>query len=172
MAKETFLPYISVQTLPNGYSLEFEGMKQANGYLYLSKEKLLKGFMAHIGLEVTDQLNMETVDDFLVAAINWRDNKACVKEIQSLTAALRIVKGRRAALANNIIKERNRYIAFLEEIRSFRSTLKDHPDGKLLKAFDKLLKGYKEQPRLTLKSLGVNAEDFIEEETDEEEDDV
>lgn len=171
MAKETFLPNIEVRKLPNGYSLKFEGMKQAGGYMYMTKEKLLKGFMAHIGLEMTDQLNMDTIDDFLVTAINWRDNKACVKEIQSLTAALKIVKGRRASLANRIIAERNRYIEFLEEMRSFRSTLKNHPDKRLLKDFDKILKNYKDQPRLTLKSLGVNSEDVIEDITDEEEND-
>ena len=172
MAKETFLPNISVRTLPNGYSLEFEGMKQANGFMYLSKEKLLEGFMLHIGLEMLDQLNTETMQDFIVAACNWKDNKDCVNEIKRLTAALKLMTGKRAALANRIIQERNRYNSFLDDVKSFRSTLKDHPDGKLLKAFDKLLKPYKEQPRLTLAVLGVKAEDFIEEETDEEEEEV
>lgn len=164
--------FIKVDTLPNGYSLEFEGMKTANGYMYFDKVKLLKGFMVHIGMEMTEQLDMDTIDDFIVTAMNWRENRDCVKEIQSLTAALKMVKGRRAALANRIITERNRYIGFLEEMRGFSSVLKDHPDRTLLKDFDNILKSYKDQPRLTLKSLGVNDDEFLEGDNGEEEEDV
>ena len=83
-----YLPKIEVKTLPNGYSLEFDGMKQ-KGYMYHNSEDLLKGFMVHIGMEITDQLNMETVDDFIVTAMNWKDNEKCIKEIERLTAALK-----------------------------------------------------------------------------------
>ena len=90
------MKFIDVDTLPNGYSLKFDGMKQQGGYMYFTPEQLLEGFMAHIGLEMTDQLNMETIRDFLVTAIKWKDNKACVKEIERLKNALRLMTGRRA----------------------------------------------------------------------------
>ena len=44
---------ITVQTLPNGYSLNFDGDRQ-NGYMYFNENDLLKGFMIHIGLNMTE----------------------------------------------------------------------------------------------------------------------
>lgn len=75
---------IEVTTKANGYSLTFDGMKMPQGFFYFSKDELLKGFMLHIGLEILDQLNTETMDEFIVAAINWKDNKKCVEEIERL----------------------------------------------------------------------------------------
>ena len=171
MAKEK-IKMIQVETLPNGYGLKFDGMTAKNGYMYFTAEKLLEGFMAHIGLGMTDQLNTETIQDFLVTAINWRDNKACVKEIERLTNALRLMTGRRASLARLMIQERNKYNTLLDDVKSFRSELKDHPDQSLLKKFDKMMKDYKSMPKLSLEGLGVKDDDFIKEETEETDDDV
>ena len=163
---------IDVDTLPNGYSLKFDGMKQQGGYMYFTPEQLLEGFMAHIGLEMTDQLNMETIQDFLVTAMNWKDNKECVKEIERLKNALRLMTGRRASLARQMIQERNRYNGIIDDVGSMIAELKDYPDKDIKKRLEKVLKGKKRMPQLSLQGLGVNDDDFIEEETDEEDDDV
>ena len=163
---------IDVETLPNGYSLKFDGMKQQGGYMYFTPEQLLEGFMAHIGLEMTDQLNMETIQDFLVTAMNWKDNKECVKEIERLKNALRLMTGRRASLARQMIQERNRYNGIIDDVGSMIAELKDYPDKDIKKRLEKVLKGKKRMPQLSLQGLGVNDDDFIEEETDEEDDDV
>ena len=166
MAKNKMM--IKVDTLPNGYSLDYDGMGQKGGYMYHSKEELLYGFMAHIGLDITDQLNMETIQDFLVTAINWRDNKKCVKEIEKLTQALRMVRGRRAALAKTAIRERNRYIQLVDDINSLISELKAYPDKDVKRRVDKMLSGRKKMPALTLQGLGVEDDDFIEENEEDE----
>ena len=166
MAKKVKI--IEVKTLPNGYSLKFDGMSQAGGYLYFTPEQLLEGFMAHIGLGMTDQLDMETIQDFLVTAINWRDNKACVKEIERLKTALRIVRGRRAALARILIAERNRYISLMDDVGSAHAELKDYPDKHIIERIEKILKGKKKQKPLTLQGLGVNENDFLEDENEED----
>ena len=166
MAKKVKL--IDVETLPNGYSLKFDGMKQQGGYMYFTPEQLLEGFMAHIGLEMTDQLNMETIQDFLVTAMNWKDNKACVKEIERLKNALRLMTGRRASLARQMIQERNRYNGIIDDVGSMIAELKDYPDKDIKKRLEKVLKGKKRMPQLSLQGLGVNDDDFIEEETDED----
>ena len=168
MAKKVKL--IDVETLPNGYSLKFDGMKQQGGYMYFTPEQLLEGFMAHIGLEMTDQLNMETIQDFLVTAINWKDNKDCVKEIERLKNALRLMTGRRASLARQMIQERNRYNGIIDDVGSMIAELKDYPDKDIKKRLEKVLKGKKRMPQLSLQGLGVNDDDFIEEETDEDDD--
>ena len=61
--EKTTLPMIKVTPLPNGYSLEFDGMKQKTGYMYFSPDKLLEGFMLHIGIGITDDLDTETMQD-------------------------------------------------------------------------------------------------------------
>ena len=160
---------IKVETLPNGYSLEFDGMSKKGGYMYFSPEKLLKGFMLHIGLEMTDQLNTETMDDFIVAAINWKDNKECVKEIERLTRELRLMTGKRASLARRLILERNRHIALCDAIGSLLKETKDNPEKDLRKALEKMMKEKKSMFPLTLQSLGVGENDDIED--DEEVDD-
>lgn len=168
MAKKVKL--IDVETLPNGYSLKFDGMTQKGGYMYFTPEQLLEGFMAHIGLEMTDQLNMETIQDFLVTACNWKDNKDCVKEIERLKNALRLMTGRRASLARQMIQERNRYNGIIDDVGSMIAELKDYPDKDIKKRLENVLKGKKRMPQLSLKGLGVNDDDFIEEETDEDDD--
>ena len=124
--------------------------------------------MLHIGLEMTDQLNTETMQDFIVTAMNWRDNKKCVKEIGRLTLDLQKMTGRRASLARQLILERNRYIAIIEDVSSAIVELKDHPDKNIKKRLEKILSGKKKPMTLTLRGLGVKDEDFIEEETDED----
>ena len=41
MKKKTKLPNVSVTTLPNGYALTFDGMRQPKGYMYFTLEDLL-----------------------------------------------------------------------------------------------------------------------------------
>ena len=162
---------IKVETLPNGYSLKFDGMTQKYGYMYFTPEKLLEGFMLHIGLEMTDMLDTDTMQDFIVTAMNWRDNKKCVKEIEKLTLELRKMTGRRASLARQLILERNRYIAIMEDVSSAIVEFKDYQDKNIKKRLEKILSGKKKQMPLTLQGLGVKDDDFIEEDTEEEVDD-
>ena len=170
MAKKVKL--IDVETLPNGYSLKFDGMTQKGGYMYFTPEKLLEGFMLHIGLNMTDQLNTETMQDFIVAACNWKDNKDCVKEIERLKNALRLMTGRRASLARQMIQERNRYNGIIDDVGSMIAELKDYPDKDIKKRLEKVLKGKKRMPQLTLQSLGLNPDEAADDEPNDEDDDV
>lgn len=97
-------PRIEVKTLPNGYSLEFDGMKKQNGFMYFNQEQLLEGFMIHIGLEMTDELNTDLIKDFLIAACNWNENKKCIKEIERLSTELRAQKRKNQKLTKDIKK--------------------------------------------------------------------
>lgn len=169
--KKKVLKNINVQTLPNGYSLTFDGMKQAQGYMYFTEEKLLEGFMLHIGLHMTDQLSTETMQDFIVAAMNWNDNEKCVKEIEKLNNALRLMTQKRNGLAQRLIDERKQFGALRDSITELKATLKDHPDQALLKKVEGILKDHKERPRLTLTALGIKSDEIIaDENTDEQED--
>lgn len=167
--KKKELKNITVTTLPNGYSLTFDGMKQSQGYMYFNEEKLLEGFMLHIGLNMTDQLSTETMQDFIVAAMNWNDNEKCVKEIEKLNMNLRLMTQKRNGMAKRLTDERDQFIKLRNAIEEFgKAKLKDHPDRRLIADLDKLLKEFKQRPKLTLNSLGIKSEDIIAEDQPEE----
>ena len=46
---------ITIQTLPNGYSLDVEGL-HPGGFLYYNEMELLAGFITHVGLHEADPM--------------------------------------------------------------------------------------------------------------------
>ena len=163
MAKK--LKRVSVRTLPNGYSLDFDGMKAKGGFMYYTLDDLLKGFMLHIGLNITEQLNMQNIDDFLETAMNWRENRKCVAEIERLNIALRTMTGKRNSMANHLVKERNRHIKLIEEVNKISDECKD---PKTRKALKDVLRGRITMRPINLKSLGIDSKDIIDDESEEE----
>ena len=162
------LPMIAVEPLPNGYSLKFDGMTKQNGYMYFTPEKLLEGFMLHIGLHMTDELNTETMQDFIVAACNWNDNKKCVKEIERLKHSLRIMTGKRAAIAKQLVVERNRHIAITDDVNSLISEIKDYPDKYLRERVKKIMNNKTKLIPISLEKLGVKYSDFLDDDPENE----
>lgn len=154
--KKKELKNITVQTLPNGYSLTFDGMKQSNGYMYFTEEKLLEGFMLHIGLHMTDQLNTETMQDFIVAAMNWNDNEKNVKEIGRMTAQLKTAGNMRVALAKRLIAERERFVKLVEAISKLANEFKG--DKKKQERLYTIIKNYTKTKPYTLKDLGITSD--------------
>ena len=165
MAKKVKL--IDVETLPNGYSLKFDGMSQNGGYLYFTPEKLLEGFMLHIGLEITDQLNTETMQDFIVAACNWKDNAKCIQEIKKLNTQVNGLRLRRNGLATKLIAERNRLLTMVDAIRKLEKKFSGTDLGDELKS---VIKNHVHTRPLTLKALGITSPHIAETEEPEEED--
>ena len=143
MAKEKFLPNIEVRRLTNkkAYSLTFDGMKQSQGYLYYTPDKLLEGFMAHIGLGMTDQLNMENIQEFLVAAMNWNSEEKNVKEIARLNASVRQANGGRVAMAKRLMAERMRFVTLVDGIAKLANEFKATKD--VQERLNNLIKNHK-----------------------------
>ena len=162
------LKKITVLTVPNGYSLTYEGMKPTNGHMYFTPEQLLEGFMLHIGLEMTEQLDIDTMQDFIVAACNWKDNAKCVKEIERLNTQLNGLRLRRNGLATKLIAERNRFITVIEAISKMAKKYKDMED--LRDQLNGIIKNYTRTQPYTLKSLGITSPDVVATEEPEEED--
>lgn len=164
MAKKK-IKMIRVETLPNGYCLKFDGMKNPTGYMYFTPEALLEGFMLHIGLGITEQLNTETMQDFLVTCINWNENKKCVKEIQNITSELRRMTGHRNALANRLIVERNQHMSLYDKIGSVLKENKDETKIGLCKKIKEVLKNKNKLYKLTVEGLcgGKGSDDDDEE---------
>ena len=55
------LKQITVETLPNGYSLEIEGEQ----FMYHSVERLIKGIAVHLGLLIEEPLPHEYADNLI-----------------------------------------------------------------------------------------------------------
>ena len=163
---------IAVRTVPNGYTLEFEGMKQAGGYMYHSPLSLVEGIMVHIGLNQKDALDMEKAKRFVEAATNWHDIKKCVAHIAKLEAELEAIKHRRNNLAELLIAERKKYNNFRLDMESISSVAKDECSDLLHHLSANSLLKNKQHRELTLRELiGADCTDITDITTEEDDDD-
>lgn len=160
------LPRIEVRTLANGYSLEFDGMETSGGHMYFTVDQLLQGFMIHIGLKKTAQLDPTTMADFIETAMKYNNNEKSIREIESLNSKLWMMRRSRGAMAKRLVAERERVLALIDDIKSIAHEHKD----KLLESHIRSVIGiYHGLKPITLKELGIRSEDIVE---DQEEDDV
>ena len=168
MTRKKKLKRIEVRTLPNGYSLDFDGA-HANGFMYYSADKLLEGFMIHIGLKMTEQLDMDTMQDFITTAMNWRDNEKCIREIDRLKRELTTMTNKRNSLARQLILERGNYNELRDNIERMNKELKSPFATDMVASIaGQALHNHKRKAELSLKLLGVDSNAII---TDDEEDD-
>ena len=164
MGRRKKLPKIEVKTVANGYMLTIDGHRQE--YMYFSPDKLLEGFMMHIGLKMTEQLNMENVTDFLATAINWSDAEKRIKEIDRLKTALSAMTSKRNGLARQMRDERARYISLYNDLTIIRDAAKPSTDDMLRELTETIMKRHREQKPITAASQGITSDDVI---TDEDE---
>jgi hypothetical protein len=159
---------IEVRTLPNGYGLTFDGMRQSEGYMYFTKEELLQGFMLHIGLEITDQLSTENMQDFLVAVMNYKENKKCLQEIERLKMDISILKGRRNSMARKLIRERGKFLQLRDSVHKAADKCDDeNAKITILKSVNYYAKTRQFKPD----ELGLTSEDLKAPIDDDDEDD-
>ena len=169
MKKKTKLPNVSVTTLPNGYALTFDGMRQPKGYMYFTLEDLLKGFMIHIGCGKTDQLDMSNIDDFLDAVLAFKDKDDCIEEIQRLKSQVDIAERRRNYMAKRLIFSRGQLVELVKEIDRLAFEYKNLPS--VSTELRKAIKKFSATKPITLKELGVSSDDIKDLEADETEED-
>ena len=169
MKKKTKLPNVSVTTLPNGYALTFDGMRQPKGYMYFTPEELLKGFMIHIGCGKTDQLDMSDIDDFLDAVLAYKDKDDCIEEIQRLQSQVDIAKRSRNYMAKRLIFSRGQLVELVKDIDRLAYEYSSLPS--VSTELRKAIKKYSTTKPFTLKDLGVTSDDIKDLEADETEKD-
>ena len=169
MKKKTKLPNVSVTTLPNGYALTFDGMRQPKGYMYFTLEDLLKGFMIHIGCGKTDQLDMSNIDDFLDAVLAFKGKEDCIEEIQRLQSQVDIAERRRNYMAKRLIFSRGQLVELVKDIDRLAFEYKNL--SSVSTELSKAIKKYSTTKPLTLKDLGVTSDDIIDSDDDETEED-
>ena len=165
---------ITVETVPhgqepNGYALKFTGAKQPDGYLYFSPDKLLEGFMLHIGLHMTEQLNTETMQDFIVAACNWKDTESCQKEIRDLQYKLRLTIQSRNSMARRLMEDRKRLVDMIGMIQGLATENKSNKY--LVNKLGAITKNMTKMRKYSAKELGLTQEASTEDDTTEEDND-
>ena len=164
--KKKTLPMITVNNVPNGYILKFDGMKKSDGFLYFSPAKLLEGFMCHIGLHMTDELDTDMMQDFIVGAINYSTNEKCIKEIEHLNAELNAVKRSRNGMGRRVIEERTRLLKVIDIVEELELYVKKENRTE----YNNLRKRLPRVKPLTLEELGITIDDTEDnEEVDDEE---
>lgn len=160
------LPLITVEKVPNGYVLKFDGMKKREGFLYFSPEKLLEGFMCHIGLKMTDELDTDMMQDFIVGAINYSTNEKCIKEIERLNAEIKAVTRSRNGMGRRLIEERTRLLKVIDIVEELELYVKKENRTE----YNNLRKRLPRVKPLTLEELGITIDDTEDDEdVDEEE---
>ena len=97
MAKKQFLK-VSVQTLPNGYSLDVDG----KGYMYFTLQELLEGIFVHVGLHKIDWLDRDTITDLMTACATWPKEGDAIQEAARLTAQIESLQQARTKDASTI----------------------------------------------------------------------
>lgn len=171
MARKKGLPVITVETVPhgqepNGYVLKFTGAKQPDGYLYFSPDKLLEGFMLHIGLCMTEQLNTETMQDFITAACNWKDTESCHKKIRELQYRLRLTIQSRNSMARRLMEDRKRLVDMIGLIQGLATENKGNKY--LVIKLNAITKNMTKMRKYSAKELGITKEASTEDATTEE----
>lgn len=149
---------ITVQTLPNGYALNFDGDRR-NGYMYFNVDDLLKGFMIHIGLNMTEQLSMENIDDFMVAVMNWNETGKCIKELSRMEEELTLAQTSRNRIARQMIDERDKHLELVNNIKALIRKLESYPDKDIAESLRKLILSRKAMKAITMSGLGINMKD-------------
>ena len=164
--KKKPLPLITVEKVPNGYVLKFDGMKKREGFLYFSPEKLLEGFMCHIGLKMTDELDTDMMQDFIVGAINYSTNEKCIKEIERLNTEIKAVTRSRNGMGRRLIEERTRLLKVIDIVEELELYVKKENRTE----YNNLRKRLPRVKPLTLEELGITIDDTEDnDEVDEEE---
>lgn len=106
MAKKQFLK-VSVQTFPNGYSLDVEG----KGYMYFTIQELLEGIFVHVGLKKTDWLDRDTITDLMTACATWPKEGDAIQEAARLTAQIETLQQSRTKDARTIATLKNQLVS-------------------------------------------------------------
>jgi hypothetical protein len=168
MSRKKKLPQIEIRTLANGYSLSIEGHKQE--YMYFTPDKLLEGFMVHVGLKMTEQLSPYTIKNFIDSALEWNNLKASHKELNKAKRETERVNRLYRSVAKRLIDERLRVLRLCrlaKDCVTGHHSLTDalaalharaHLDGQL--------------KRLTIGDFDIKSDAIIDDDNDDEEEEL
>ena len=121
------LQELHVSMLPNGYDVKI-GKKSI---LYFNEQELLEGLFVHIGLEIDDYMNKQTIHDLMTACATYPDGTKALEEIARLENVIKELREKINTLQVNT-RWHNEQIKHKEEVNvKLRQELKqmkrEHP---------------------------------------------
>ena len=130
MAKKEKLN-VKVITAPNGYVLDIG----SHGFFYFTLDKLLEGFIYHIGFNELGEVSVDKIGCILEAAVKWKDNAKLVKQIIALEHENQALKQVISSMDQDI-ESRKAYGKSLRDklaekssrIKELEGILKEHPN--------------------------------------------
>lgn len=148
----TKLRKIEVRTSPNGYTLNFDGSKQPNGYMYFNIETLLEGFFLHIGMGMLDMIDPDTMNNLMQAAANHSDIEKCIVKIDKLQILLNNAKTKHQNMAQRVILERAKLIDLVTSINDLAHEFRCKSE--IANRLAMVTRQYAKTRNLTMKDLG------------------
>ena len=118
MAKKQFIK-VSVQTLPNGYSLDVDG----KGYMYFTIQELMEGIFVHVGLHKLDWLDSDTITDLMTACAIWPKEGDAIQEAARLTAQVEALQQGRNKDASTIATLKNQLASTSKKLADTKEKL-------------------------------------------------
>lgn len=118
MAKKQ-LTKVSVQTLPNGYSIDVDG----KGYMYFTIQELMEGIFVHVGLHKLEWLDRDTITDLLTACATWPKEGDAIQEAARLTAQVEALQQGRTKDAGTIATLKNQLASTLKKLADTKEKL-------------------------------------------------
>ena len=116
---------VRLMTTPNGYSLDVDG----NGYMYFTLAELVEGFYIHVGLDIVDYCDSQTMRDLMTACATWPKEGDAIKAVAGLEAKVQALeqahqrdlrnidtlKARMTQAADELAKTKKRLSFYIEE---------------------------------------------------------
>ena len=165
MGRKKKLPRISVKTLPNGYSLSIEGHRHE--YMYFSPEKLLEGIMVHVGLKMTEQLDTDTIKNFIESALEFHNTKAIHKEMQKVQREKDHISRKYRNISKRLIDERRRVLRLCNLAKA--CVTGHHSLTDALAALHARVHNDGQLKELSLADFGITSDQILDDEDDEDE---
>ncbi len=130
MAKKEKLN-VKVITAPNGYVLDIG----SHGFFYFSLQKLLEGFIYHVGFKEMGEVSQDKIGDIVEAALTWKDKVKLMKHLSSLEHDKEALKFTISSMEQEIESKkaytktlRERLAEKSERIKELEEVLKEHPN--------------------------------------------
>ena len=130
MAKKEKLN-VKIVTAPNGYVLDIG----SHGFFYFTLDKLLEGFIYHIGFKELGEMSVDEIGYILEASMKWKDNAKLMKRIKALECENQTLK-LAITSKDHEIEDKKAYAKSLRKklvekswrIKELEDVLKEHPN--------------------------------------------
>ncbi len=130
MAKKEKLN-VRIVTAPNGYALDIGG----HGFFYFTLDKLLEGFIYHVGFKEMGEVSQDKIGDIVEAAATWKDKAKLMRHLSSLEHDKEALKFTISSMEQEIESKkayaktlRERLAEKSERIKELEEILKEHPN--------------------------------------------